>query len=112
MQSVVLTGIGSNKFKSALDAIHAIECSLSERAHIRDVVSWTPLVVQGWPAMKISNRYFSTGAAGLATDVVPFAEGVDPHGLLASIDREIYRHTLENEVGYFERESKENGSFK
>jgi len=45
-------------------------------------------------------------------EAVPFSNLVDPDGVLAAVDSDKYRHTVDNEVGYFERQTKDDGGFR
>jgi len=58
------------------------------------------------------NRYFSTGAIASSAEVVPFHNLVDPDGVLAAVDSDKYCHTIDNEVGYFERQKTDDGGFR
>jgi hypothetical protein len=110
-QAIQLTGLDTHKYKAALEGISAI-CSIFTK-HMRSdtLKDWTPDMFQEWIVVGAGNRYFSTGAIAASAEVVPFNNLVDPDGILASVNSK-YRHTVDNEVGYFQRVAKDDGSFR
>jgi hypothetical protein len=73
--------------------------------------SWAPDKFRDWSSLNAGNRYFSTGTIAATAEIVSFDSLVDPEDILALIDTNRYRHTVDNAVGYFQREKRENGSF-
>jgi hypothetical protein len=73
---------------------------------------WAPDKFRDWSCIGAGNRYFSTGTIAATAETVPFDSLVDPEGVLASVDSNRYCHTVDNAVGYFQREKKDNGGFR
>jgi hypothetical protein len=74
--------------------------------------SWAPDKFRDWSSLNAGNRYFSTGTIAATVKIVSFDSLVDPEGILASVDTNRYRHMVNNAVGYFQREKRENGGFR
>jgi hypothetical protein len=110
-QAVQLTGLETHKYKAALEGISAICSTFAKHMRSDKLQDWTPDMFREWIVVGAGNRYFSTGAIAASAEVVPFNNLVDPDGILASVDSK-YRHTMDNEVGYFQRETKDDGSFR
>jgi hypothetical protein len=109
-QAIQLTGLDTHKFKAALEGISAISSIFAKYMRSDKLQDWTPDRFQEWTMVGAGNRYFSTGAIAASAEVVPFNNLVDPDGILASVDSK-YHHTVDNEVGYFHREQKDDGGF-
>jgi hypothetical protein len=111
-QAIQLTGLDTNKFKAALEGITAIHSTFTKYMRSEKLQDWAPDIFRNWTAVGAGNRYFSTGAIAASADAVSFNHLVDPDGVLGSVNSDKYRHTIDNEVGYFERQKKDDGSFR
>jgi hypothetical protein len=109
-QAIQLTGLDTHKYKAALEGISAICSTFAKHMRSDKLQDWTPDAFGEWMAVGAGNRYFSTGTIAATAEVVPFNDLVDPDGILASVDSK-YRHTVDNEVGYFQREKKNDDRF-
>jgi hypothetical protein len=92
-----------------LEGIATIYATFTKYMRTDQLQAWTPDKYKEWSSIGAGNRYFSTGIIAATGETVPFDSLVDPDGLLASVDANKYRHTVDNDVGYFQREKKENG---
>ena len=109
-QAIQLTGLDTHKFKAALEGIASICFTFSKFMRSDPLQEWTPDTFREWSAVGAGNRYFSTGAIAASAEVVPFNDLVDPDSVLALVDSNKYHHTIDNEVGYFQREKKDDGN--
>ena len=111
-QAIQLTGLDTHKYKTALEGIAAIHSTFTKYMRSDKLQVWTPDTFREWSAVSVGNRYFSTGAIAASAEAVPFNNLVDPDGVLATVDSDKYRHTVDNDVGYFERQKKDDGGFR
>jgi hypothetical protein len=109
-QAIQMTGLDTHKYKAALEGISAICSTFAKYLRSDKLQDWNPDMFNEWIVVGAGNRYFSTGAIAASAEVVPFNDLVDPNGILASVDSK-YRHTVDNEVGYFQRKTKDDGGF-
>jgi hypothetical protein len=109
-QTVTLTGLGTHKFKAALESILFIQSLFEKEIQSVKLASWSPGNFQDQLTVDLRNRYFAGSA--FATTVVPFDTQVDPDGLLNSIAGGSLLHTEENRVRYFQRVEKTENKFK
>jgi hypothetical protein len=107
-----LTGLDTDKFKAALEGIATICSTFTKYMGADQLQPWAPDKFRDWNSIGAGNRYFSTGTIAATAETVPFDSLVDPEGILASVDGNKYHHTVDNAVGYFQRQEKENGSFR
>jgi len=111
-QAIQLTGLDTHKYKAALEGIATIHSTFTKYMRSDKLQAWTPDTFREWSAVGAGNRYFSTGVIAASAEAVPFNNLVDPDGVLAAVDSDKYRHTIDNEVGYFERQKKDDGGFR
>jgi hypothetical protein len=102
-----LTGLDTPKFKAALEGIMAIHGKFAKSIGTDQLLPWVPGLYQNRNVVHASNNYFLSGRRVANAEVEPFSPLVDPLGLLATVDQNVYRHTRENVVGYFVKESGE-----
>jgi hypothetical protein len=76
------------------------------------LIPWTPGKFRSWPTISAFTSYFSPGYISGGEEIVPFHSDVDPYGILAKIDQSHFRHTADNEVGYYQRVTNSDNSFK
>ena len=110
-QAVTLTGFGTHKFKAALESIMFIHSMFAKEIGTTKMDNWSPKYYHGQQTVQSWNRYF-TGWKDADLIPHPFNELVDPNGILGSLDGGNLVHTVDNEVKYFERTERKNGSFK
>ena len=110
-QAIQLTGLDTHKYKAALEGIATIHSTFTKYMRSDKLQAWTPDTFREWSAVGAGNRYFSTGVIAASAEAIPFNNLVDPDGVLAAVDSDKYRHTVDNEVGYFERQKKDDGGF-
>lgn len=65
---------------------------------------WSPGMFRQWSTVEVSNRFFTPVKDAETNEIVPFNTHVDPNGVLSAVDSSVYRHTVDNKVGYYERE--------
>jgi hypothetical protein len=111
-QAIQLTGLDTHKFKAALEGLTTIHTTFTKYMRFDKLQDWAPDTFRDWSAVGAGNRYFSTGAIAASAEAIPFNNLVDPDGVLATINSNKYRHTVDNEVGYFERQKKDDGGFR
>lgn len=61
-----------------------------------------PVLFDGYPAIKMGNRYFVNRHDKVDDETLSFEQCVDPDGILEEAMGSEFSHTLENEVKYFE----------
>jgi hypothetical protein len=111
-QGVTLTGLNTSKFEMSMEGIGAIHCALDQDVRTASHVlnHWSPGQFRRWSTVTISNNYFSTGPYSF--EHVDFDSAMDPDGLLSRINRNMFHHTVENCVGYFQRIPKADKGYK
>ena len=67
---------------------------------------WNPTKFMDYPAIMISNRYFSERRLSPCAEVVDFPPSVDPKGILQKLTGDRLIHTKENEVHYYQHREK------
>jgi hypothetical protein len=102
-QGVMITGLDTPKFQGILAGITAIYSMFSKEMQSDNLQIWMPGRFRSWSTISTFNSYFSPGHISGGDDVVPFRPEVDPEGILARIDQSHFRHTADNDVGYFQR---------
>jgi hypothetical protein len=95
-----------------MEGIAIVHNILTKRIHTGRLLDWTPHIVNGWKSLRAGSRYFTTGPTAADAEIVPFPPSVDPEGILGSVDGQRFRHTVDNDVGYFKREQKRDAKFK
>ena len=106
-----MTGLDTHKYKTALEGIAAIHSTFTKYMQSDKLQASTPDTFREWSAVTVGNQYFSTGAIAASAKAVPFNNLVDQDSVLATVDSDKYRHTVDNDVGYFERQKKDDGGF-
>lgn len=102
-QSVRLTGLGSSHFQDGVDGMANIVNFIGNKLDDDDVEGWTPSHFQEWKAIDFVNCLFVRQNIEGDIASVPFANGVDPEGVLARVSGSEWVHTKENTVQYFTR---------
>jgi hypothetical protein len=112
VQEVTLTGFDTHKFKAAVEGIAYIHDKFKKEIQPeKGLLDWMPGMYQQSTSIKATNKYFYKGQRSLSSEVVPFDALVDPGGILDSVDKNEYRHTSDNHVGYFVHVSKDADNF-
>jgi hypothetical protein len=109
---VTVTGFDTPKFKAAMEGIVTIHGVFTKRIFSGHLLDWNPQIFYGWKSLRAGSRYFTTGPASGDAEIIPFLSTVDPDGILEMMDKQRYRHTIDNDVGYFKREAKGDQKFK
>lgn len=100
-QSIRLTGLGSDQFKSAIDGLANIAIFMGEKLEQGDIESWTPARFRCWQALEVANRYFVHQNSEGDMVSVPLSTDIDPNGVLATLAGDEWVHTEDNIVSYF-----------
>lgn len=106
-QSVQVTGLGNASF-DGLSADIALIQALFKRAigpFFQDEAAVSQY--EGFLAIDASNRYFNPRTGRSQGDECPITADIDPKGYLKKAAGDLYVHTEENKVHYYE---KHNGS--
>ena len=116
-QRVVLTGLGSATFTSALEAAGEVYGCFDRQFSEGILESWTCSEEKsfGFPCLDVSNRYLTPAKEAKGQEVA-FQKGVDPRGVLRGMVNSdgtcSYVHTEDNQVQYFMTCRDKNGSIK
>lgn len=102
-QSVTLTAFGNPVFDKPIENIAAIFAIFKRAVGDNIFESAAYSMYEGFPAIDVSNRYFTPRGGADAEDIRPLTEEVDPNGYLAKAAGSTYVHTEENKVYYFEK---------
>jgi len=111
-QGIMLTGLGTHKFKAALESILAIHAMFARQVAGNQLQKWTPSAFRSYRTVGIWNRYFSQPREAMAMPTIPFLPALDPHGILASSNKGNLLHTADNQVLYFQRVAKPTKGYK
>jgi hypothetical protein len=95
----------------AIDGIKEVHHLLSQNLD-QDLVPELPLLTtfQGWPAIQLDNRYFTSRRIAPNERPVVLDPVIDPSGALRSLIDNDWAHLEENRVKYYERVNKQTGS--
>ncbi|KAK7019817.1 hypothetical protein VNI00_017906 [Paramarasmius palmivorus] len=101
-QRVLLTGLNTSTFTDALEGLAIMNNVL--RLNVRDD-NPKPLavVVDGFTALDISNRYFTSRRFAQEDEHIPFSTDIDPNGILEGLRGHSMVHTSDNVVEYYQR---------
>lgn len=102
-QSVTLTAFGNPVFDKPIENIAAIFAIFKRAVGDNIFESAAYSMYEGFPAIDVSNRYFTPRGGADVEDIRPLTEEVDPNGYLAKAAGSTYVHTEENKVYYFEK---------
>lgn len=108
-QSVRITGLGGDDFKRAIQGLAKLGAFMGENLEHGDIENWKSDRFRTWQALDISNRLFTLQNSEGDMSPVPFAVGVDPEGILASIAGDKWVHTEDNAVMYFKLGTRHDG---
>ena len=117
-QRVVLTGLGSPTFASALKAAAEVYGCFNRQFLESVLDSWTSSDEEsfGFPCLDISNRYFTPAKEAVNGQEIAFPKGVDPrgilHGMMVGDGNCSYVYTEDNLVQYFSGCRDKNGGQK
>lgn len=101
-QSIVLSGLGLDRFEKYTTAILSIRNVLDGSLPAGALQAWTPVSENGYVGIEFGNRYFSTNEEADGRLAVPLSKDMDPFNILSQIIGKGI-HTEDNEVVYFER---------
>jgi hypothetical protein len=102
-QSVTLTAFGNPVFDKPIENIAAIFAIFKRAVGDNIFESAAYSMYEGFPAIDVSNWYFTPRGGADVDDIRPLTEEVDPNGYLAKAAGSTYVHTEENKVYYFEK---------
>ena len=106
-QRIVLTGLGSATFTSALDAAGEVYRYFDRQFSEGILDNWTGSQEKfcDAPCFDISNRYLTPAKDTMGLQGTSFHKGVDPRGILRGMAKGdgtcSYVHTEDNQVQYF-----------
>ncbi|TFK59689.1 hypothetical protein BDN72DRAFT_780405, partial [Pluteus cervinus] len=98
-QNVTLTGLATSSFQQSKTALIGMHAVLSRQFPEGRVAFWNA----AGPDIILSNRLFTNVLEAGELESVPFAENIDPKGILADMLGGSLIHTKENQVEYYQR---------
>ena len=98
-QSVSLTGLGTERFKSNMTSINNIQLAFMREFEDNALSS----SYGSSESIDISNRYFVTRTKAPDASPVEFHPSIDPTGELRRLASIYFIHTEDNQVQYFEK---------
>ena len=116
-QRVVLTGLGSATFMSALEAANQVYGTFDRQFSEGILDCWSSSEEEcfGFPCLDISSRYLTPAKEAKGQEIA-FQKGVDPRGILHGMaigdGTCSYVHTEDNQVQYFSSCRDRSGSLK
>src|SRR4051794_39647545 len=93
-QAVTITGLGTHKFKAAVEGILQI-CSMFEKSCTKKV-TWEPGHYESESTVECWNRYLTN--VNRSSSIVPLSPVIDPKEILASASKQGLVHTEDNQV--------------
>jgi hypothetical protein len=108
-QGLALTGLGSATFAEAIQAAHEIYGQFDRQFVEGKLEGWSANSYSGLVGLDLSNRYFTPQKDAQDMEHIPFANAVDPYGILEGMTKLGYVHGEENEVRYYNLEADSNG---
>lgn len=106
-QWIKLTGLGVDAFDSCATAILEIQQVLSSHLPHQTMQTWSPGTENGHIVLEFSNRYFSD--SGICDEDVSITSEIDPLSLLRNRMPSRARHSMDNQVLYYERQTSPQG---
>lgn len=102
-QNVVLTGLRSATFSSALDAAQAIYRYFDQQFPKGLLDSWSSVQSgsSGIDSMDLSNHFLTLLKDTRGLESIPFHKGFDLHSILCELAKGDHIHTEDNYVEYF-----------
>ena len=101
-QSVTITGLGNESFKTAINNIRSIETAFGRQFKEDTLVGWTTSTFQNNDAIDMSNRYFVSRLHAPDAQGEELGPAIDPAEKLKMLASQGLVHTLDNMVDYFE----------
>ena len=102
-QTATLTAFGSPVFDKPIENIAEIY-TIFKRA-VGDNLSQSAVfsTYKYFPAIEVSNQYFTPRSGANSKEIHPLTAEVDPNSYLEKVAGSAYVHTEENKVYYFEK---------
>ncbi|KAI0346337.1 hypothetical protein BDW22DRAFT_1302883, partial [Trametopsis cervina] len=102
-QSVVLTGLGSDRFDDCGRAVMEIHSYFSTVLPPDTLLPWNIIRDEGNICLEFANRYFASMDLSMPEQqAIEFSKATDPNRVLENLASDLI-HTDDNEVLYFER---------
>ena len=99
-QSVTITGLDEPHFAKAIENLAAIQTLFEHHIDKNDFDHWLPSRYTTYPAIELSNRYFTYRKDDPHGPSVPLGENIDPTGRLAALAGANLFHSEDNVVLY------------
>lgn len=109
-QHIVLAAPNCLAFNQSVEAFAKISSYLSTACPRDTLEQWSPTMIDGYPTLRLSSRYFSFPDEGEVLDDIP--QCIDPAGHLKRLIDTKRRYTTDNVVRYFEQGTADDGSRK
>ena|ERR1700683_3393539 len=103
-QSITITGLGSDIFKTNIDKITAVESLFNREFRDNSLSDWSPSTFKDMPAIDICNRIFTKidrTTLDSSPDSVEIHPAIDPTGELKKLAGQDFIHTIDNKVEYY-----------
>lgn len=101
-QAVRLTGLSTEVFDKAVLVCKEVLTDMKIHFPDNSMSKWQTATYEGHVALDIHTRYFTPRKTAPNEQNLPFADGVDPHGVLAGLRKHDLIHGLDNKVSYLE----------
>ena len=101
-QAVTLTGLSTEAFRKASLACEQILTGMMNHFPENSMSKWQTAVYEGHVAIDIHACYFTLRKNAPNEQNLPFADGVDPDGILAGLRKHDLIHGPDNKVSYLE----------
>ncbi|PBK84469.1 hypothetical protein ARMGADRAFT_1088476 [Armillaria gallica] len=112
-QSVSITGLGTNPFNNAMEAIASVYATFIRQLGQDQLVPIQFMsTYKEFPSIDISNRYFSRRDQTPSEAEIEFGEIVDPLDILGKLHGQVYCHSVDNSVAYYEHRAATDGGFR
>ena len=105
----MLTAFGSPVFNHLYNNIAIIHTIFRRAIGDQLLEGAVQSIYAEYPAIDVSNRYFTPTVSASPEDIRPLTAEVDPLGTLTKAAGATYVHTEENKVYYFEKTCGSNG---
>ena len=98
----MIIGPHFNSFTNSLRTIIEVQAPFSHHFKEGQLNVWAPSFIHSEPGISASNRYFQHALDAIPDDIVPLDENIDPSHILAAVAEDLFMHTINNHVEYYE----------